>query len=345
MRAVVYAAPGRVEVRSVPRPALAADTDAIIKVRMAGICGTDLHVVHGDFAGMQPGMILGHEFVGDVVEIGSAVKRFDVGDSVMSSDFTACGRCNWCDAAEYWHCDKRAFFGSGTAFGPALAGAQAEYVRVPYADTTLGIIPPHCPDEAGLLMADNLVTGWIAAERAQVKAGDCVAVIGGGTVGQLTALSAQAQAAGVVIVVEPSEARRAFAQKQGSLAVHPDDALTLVRKLTNGRGADAVLEAVGHTDALDLAIELVRARGQIVSVGAQATESWPFPVARAFATELSVSFAIGDAIRLRRRLLRLVASGAFDPTVVVDMRGILAEAPILYQQLKAQEFLKAVITP
>lgn len=345
MRAVVYVEPGRVEVREVPRPVLAADTDAIVKVRMAGICGTDLHVIQGDFAGMQPGMVVGHEFVGELVELGSAVKRYRVGEHVMSSDFTACGRCHQCDAAEHWHCSERAFFGTGTAFGPALSGAQAEYVRVPHADTTLGAMPPGCPDEAGLLMADNLATGWIAAERARVRAGDCVVVIGGGAVGQLTALSAQALAAGVVLVVEPNETRRAFAKAQGSLAVHPDEAPALVRKLTRGCGADAALEAVGHTGALDLAIQLTRAHGHIVSVGAHASETWSFPVAQAFAAELSVSFAIGNAIRLRGRLLRLIASGAFDPTVVVDARGTLADAPALYQRLKAQEFLKAVVTP
>ncbi|MBO9641486.1 MAG: alcohol dehydrogenase catalytic domain-containing protein [Pseudacidovorax sp.] len=345
MRAVVYREPGRVEVAEVLRPVLAADTDALVRVQLAGICGTDLHVVRGDFPGMQPGMVVGHEFVGEVVEVGRAVKRFRVGDRVMSSDFTACGRCPWCDAGDHWQCGERAFFGTGTAFGPALSGAQAEYVRVPHADTTLGALPAGCSDEAGLLMADNLATGWIAVERAGVGAGDCVVVIGGGAVGQLTALSAQALAAGTVVVVEPSDGRRAFARAQGSLAVTPEEAPALVHRLTEGRGADVALEAVGSTGPLDLALALVRPRGRVVSVGAHAAESWAFPVARAFASELSVGFAIGNAIRLRRKLLRLVASGAFDPTVMIDARGALAQAPALYAELTAQRRLKAVITP
>jgi len=345
MRAVVYREPGRIEVAEVPRPTLAADTDAIVRVRLAGICGTDLHVVRGDFPGLVPGMVVGHEFVGEVVEVGSAVKRFGSGAAVMSSDFTACGRCPWCDDGEHWHCSQRAFFGTGTAFGPALSGAQAEYVRVPHADTTLGELPVGCSPEAGLLMADNLATGWIAAERAAIGAGDCVVVIGGGAVGQLAALSAQALAAGIVVVVEPGEGRRAFARAQGSLAVHPDDAPDLVRRLTEGRGADVALEAVGSTGPLDLAMALVRPRGRVVSVGAHAAEHWTFPVAKAFTSELNVGFAIGNAIRLRRKLLRLVASGAFDPTVVIDARGSLADAPALYADLAAQRRLKAVITP
>lgn len=344
MRAVVYRAPGQVEVADVPRPGLLADTDAIVRVRLAGICGTDLHVLRGDFSGMQPGMVLGHEFVGEVVEVGTALKRFRVGDSVMSADFTACGRCRWCDGGDHWQCGERAFFGTGTAFGPALSGGQAEYVRVPHADTTLGELPAGCSPEAGLLMADNLATGWVAAERGAVGAGDCVVVIGGGTVGQLTALSAQSLAAGIVIVVEPSDNRRAFARSQGSLAVHPDDAAALVQKLTDGVGADAVLEAVGSNATLDLALALVRSRGRVVSVGAHAAEKWSFPVARAFSAELSVGFAIGNAIRVRRRLFRLVASGAFDPTVVIDGRGRLEDVPRLYADLGAQRLLKAVIT-
>lgn len=345
MRAIVYQGPGVVGVADVPRPALVESTDAIVKVTLAGICGTDLHVVRGDFPGMNAGTVVGHEFVGEVVEVGRSVRRIRLGDPVMSSDFSACGQCHWCDGGEHWQCAERAFFGTGTAFGPAIAGAQAEFVRVPHADRTLGLMPPDCSPEAALLMGDNLATGWVAVERAHTEAGDCVVVIGGGAVGQLTALCAQAAAAGIVVLVEPNPQRRAFAQAQGSLAVHPDDAAAVVRKVSHGIGADVVLEAVGGNGPLDLAMALARPRGRVVSVGAHAAESWAFPVARAFRDELTVSFAIGDAIRLRRRLLRLVAGGAFDPTVVIDARGTLADAPELYRQLGAQQRLKAVVTP
>ena len=345
MRAVIYQSPGVVSVTDVPKPTIALSTDAIVKVTLAGICGTDLHVVRGDFPGMTPGSVVGHEFVGEVVEVGPSVRRIRLGDSVMSSDFSACGQCRWCDGGDHWHCGERAFFGTGTAFGPALSGAQAEYVRVPHADSTLGLIPPNCSREAALLMGDNLATGWVAVERAATVPGDCVVVIGGGAVGQLTALSAQAAAAGVVVVVEPNPQRRAFAQAHGSLAVHPDEAEALVKRVTDDVGADVVLEAVGGNGPLDLAMKLARPRARVVSVGAHAAETWAFPVARAFRDELTVSFAIGDAIRLRRRLLRLVAGGAFDPTVVIDARGSLEDAPELYRQLAAQQRLKAVVSP
>lgn len=345
MQALIYKSPGQVELSNVPDPHIADPTDAIVKVTLAGICGTDLHVVRGDFPGMLPGAVIGHEFVGKVVATGPAVRRFRPGDAVMSSDFTACGHCHWCGSGDHWHCAQRAFFGTGTAFGPALGGAQAEYVRVPHADSTLGLMPPNCSAEAALLMGDNLATGWVAVERANTEAGDCVVVIGGGAVGQLTALSAQAAAAGVVVLVEPNVQRRAFAQAHGSLAIHPDEAEAFVRRVTDGVGADVVLEAVGGNGPLDLAMALARPRGRIVSVGAHVAETWPFPVARAFRDELTVSFAIGDAIRLRRRLLRLIIGGALDPTVVIDARGTLAQGPELYRQLAEQKLLKVVVTP
>jgi alcohol dehydrogenase len=345
MRAVIYQSPGVVSVADIEKPILAQPTDAIVKVTLAGICGTDLHAIRGDFPGMIPGAVVGHEFVGEVVEVGDAVRRIRRGDSVMSSDFTACGACRWCDTGDHWHCGERAFFGTGTAFGQALSGAQAEYVRVPHADITLGLIPPNCSPEAALLMGDNLATGWVAIERAATEAGDCVVIIGGGAVGQLSALSAQVAGAGVVMVVEPNAQRRAFAQAHGSLAVHPDEAEALIKRVTDQLGADVVIEAVGGNSPLDMAMKLARPRARVVSVGAHAAETWAFPVARAFREELTLSFAIGDAIRLRRKLLRLVAGGALDPTVVIDTRGSLQDAPALYRQLAEQRCLKAVVSP
>lgn len=343
MRALVYRAPNEVALAEVPRPTIAAPGDAIVRVTLAGICGTDLHVVRGDFAGIVPGTVVGHEFVGDVVEVGAAVQRFKAGDAVMASDFTACGRCRWCERDEHWQCRERAFFGTGTAFGPALPGAQAEYVRVPHADCTLGALPPGCSPEAALLIGDNLATAWTAVERARLDAGECVAVIGGGAIGQLTGLAAQAAGAGAVLVVEPNETRRAFARAQGSISATPQQAVTEAKNLTDGAGADVVVEAVGSNATLELALALVRPAGRIVSVGAHAAEGFTLPIARAFRDELTIGFAIGDGIRSRRKLLRMVSGGTLDPTVIIDARGRLDDAPALYRRLAAQQCLKAVL--
>ena len=345
MRAVVYAGANEVAVRDVPEPVLLAPTDAIVRVTMAGICGTDLHVIAGDFPGLEPGAVMGHEFVGEVVDIGPLVQRVKRGDRVMASDFVACGHCRCCARGDHWQCGERAFFGTGTSFGPALSGAQAELVRVPLADTTLCPIPAGCSEEAAILVGDNLATGWAAVERGGVKPGDFVAVIGGGAVGQLASLSAQVAGAAAVLLVEPNEARRQLAQRQGALAAAPAEAAALLHKITDGEGAAVVIEAVGSPGPLRGAFDLVQKRGTIVSVGAHADRAWPLDLARSFADELTLSFAIGDSIRLRQRLLPLIRSGILDPTVIIDARIPFAAVPDAYRSLKAQRIMKAVVLP
>jgi len=345
MRAIVYDGVRAVRLENVREPAIVASTDALVRVTLSGICGTDLHLISGHFSGLQPGTIMGHEFVGDVVDVGSAVQRIKRGDHVMASDFTACGHCRWCARGDHWECDDRAFFGSGRAFGPDLAGAQAELVRVPLADTTLLPVPSGCSDEGALLIGDNLATAWAAIERGEVRAGDNVAIIGGGTIGQLASLSAQAAGAGLVAVIEPNERRRSFAELHGALAVAPDRAAEFVRRLTGGDGADIAIEAVGGDSPLAGAMSVIRKRGRVVSVGAHHAQTWPLAISRCFSDEITLTFAIGDSIRLRHRLARLVASRVLDPTIVVGARIPLASAPSAYEDLAHQKLLKAVIDP
>jgi len=345
MRAIVFDRPDCVALREVPPPQLRHATDALVRVTMAGICGTDLHVVAGHFMGMEQGAVIGHEFVGDVIAVGSGVTQLKVGDHVVASDFTACGHCRWCARGEHWECPDRAFFGTGESFGPSLSGAQAELVRAPFADTTLAKIPKGVSDEAAILVSDNLATAWAAIERARLEPGESVAVVGGGAVGQLVSLAAQAAGASAVVVVEPSEARRAFASANGALPADPREARTLIERLTEGDGVDIVIEAVGSTTTLTNALELARKRGRVVSVGAHATTQWPLPLARCFADEITLSFAIGDAIRLRPRLFGLIRSGVLDPTLVIQDRMVLDQAPEGYRKLKGQQILKAVIDP
>jgi alcohol dehydrogenase len=345
MRAVVYTGSAAVRVEQVEEPRLIQPTDVLVRVTLAGICGTDLHLIAGHLHGLKPGSVIGHEFIGDVIETGSAVQHIVRGDHVMASDFAACGRCRWCGQGDHWECDDRAFFGTGHAFGRELGGAQAEIVRVPHADTTLMRVPGGCSDEAALLVGDNLATGWVAIERGRLVPGDSVAIIGGGAVGQLTSLSAQASGAGAVIVIEPNAHRRAFAEAHGALAAAPDEADDLVRRTTGGDGVDIAVDAVGGDGPLRSAIDLVRKRGQVVSVGAHNAKTWPLPLERCFGEELSLTFAIGDSIRLRRRLLSLITSRVLDPTVIINGRMPLGEAPAAYEELAAQKILKAVIDP
>jgi 2-desacetyl-2-hydroxyethyl bacteriochlorophyllide A dehydrogenase len=320
-------------------------SDAIVRVALAGVCGTDLHLIGGDFPGVEAGLVMGHEFVGEVVEVGRAVRVVRVGDRVLGCDFTACGACRWCDRGEHWECAERRFFGSGLAFGPALAGAQAAFVRVPLADVTLCAVPAGISDESAILVCDNLPTGWAAVDLGCLQPGETVAIVGGGPIGQLAALCAQVAGAAAVVVVEPNPVRRAFASERGSLAVEPGASAALVREITSGDGADLVIEAGGIVATLDAAFALARRRGRIVSVGAHATESWSLPLARAFAGELSLRFAIGDSIRYRRKLLALVGSGVLDTTGIVQARVPFSDAPLAYDRMARGEILKAAIDP
>jgi alcohol dehydrogenase len=345
MNAIVFDAKNRVRVQMVPQPELIEPTDALVRVTLCGICGTDLHLVGGDFAGIADGTVVGHEFVGEVVDVGAAVRTVRAGDRVCASDFCACGLCRWCARGEHWECAERRFFGSGRAFGPDLRGAQTEFVRVPFADVTLAVVPPQCSDESAILVCDNLPTGWAAVDLGQLAAGETVAVIGGGPIGQLAALCAQTVGAAAVVVVEPNERRRNFAAERGSIAVEPDAAASFVKDITGGDGADLVIEAAGSVATLDAAFSLVRNRGRIVSVAAHATPAWSFPLARAFTAEISLRFAIGDAIRYRRKLFTLIASGILDVDAVISERVSFSNAPQAYERMAKQQTLKAVIDP
>jgi len=339
VKAVVVTGPDQVSVTSAPDPQLREPDDAIVRVRRAAICGTDLHVVA--HAGER--FVPGHEFAGDVIETGPAVTSVRAGDVVTGADYTACGGCWWCRRGAHWHCEQRRFFGTGTAFGPALDGAQAELVRVPHADVVLRQVPAGVPLDAAVFLGDTLATGYAAVQRACYRPGDTLAVIGGGPVGQLTSLVAQACAAGIVILVEPVAARREAAAANGALAAEPDAARALVDEVTDGRGADAVVDAVGGALGLDTGLYLVRRGGTVVSVGVHPEPDWSLPAMRAFTDELTIRFAIGDFIRDAQPLCALLRAGVVDPTVVASERVSLDEVPAAYRRMARRSTMKALI--
>lgn len=342
MRAVVFAGDGRVRVDTVADPAVTDPQDAVVRVHRAAVCGTDLHLIaHPD--GVPPGTVLGHEFVGEVVAAGPAVTGHRVGDQVFGADYSACGRCWWCRRGDHWECPQRRFFGTGKAFGPELAGAQAELVRVPFADTTLRTVPAGVPADTAVFLGDTLATGYAAVDRARITPGDTVTVLGGGPVGQLTSLAAQALGAGVVVLVEPVAARRELAAGQGAVAVEPEQARTVLDRITDGRGADAVVDAVGGGHALDTACALVRRRGTVISVGVHHDLGWSLPVARAFADELTLRFVVGNALRDGDPLVALVRSGMIDPAALRPDLVPLDDAPDAYRQMADRRTLKTLI--
>lgn len=342
MRAVVHDGRGQVAVRDVADAALQDPGDALVRVERAAVCGTDLHLLaHPE--GLPPGTVVGHEFVGQVVAVGPAVAAHRVGARVAGADFAACGRCWWCRRGHHWECPERRFFGTGSSFGPPLPGAQAELVRVPFADATLQAVPDGISADRAVFLGDTLATGYAAVRRTSIAPGDTVAVVGGGPVGQLCSLVAQACGAGIVVLVEPVEGRRTLAAAEGAVAAEPDRARDILNTVTDGRGADAVIDAVGGSVGLDLAHGLVRRAGTVVSVGVPASAQWSMPVERAFTDELTLTFAVGDFLRDGPAVTALVRSGMVDPLALRPDTVAIDDAPQAYRAMIDRRTLKALI--
>jgi threonine dehydrogenase-like Zn-dependent dehydrogenase len=255
MKAVVWHDIGDIRLDDVPEPTIQEPTDAIVKITTSAICGTDLHLVRGTMPGMKPGTVLGHEAVGEVVEVGPEVRNFEPGDRVVVPSTISCGYCSYCRAGYQSQCDNANPAGphAGTAFfgGPEAAGAinglQAEYARVPFANATLVALPPQMTDGQAILLSDIMPTGWFGARLAEVGNGDTVGVFGCGPVGQMAILSAKLQGAGRVIAVDRREDRLDLARGLYAETVNAEaeDPLEAIAALTGGIGLDRAIDAVG----------------------------------------------------------------------------------------------------
>jgi len=274
-------------------------------VRLAGICGSDLHVYHERERGLDPGTVMGHEFVGEVLETGSGVRRFRQGDRVASPFTTSCGECFYCRTGLSARCDRGELFGWVEA-GRGLQGAQAERVRVPLADATLVALPDDASDERALLLGDVLPTGWFAAELAGIGPGTTCAVVGCGPVGLMAVLAAVEKGCARVFALDPRPERLGLAERLGACRV---EGVAAVREATGGRGVDAALEAVGAPGAFRSAFELVRPGGTIASVGVHTERGFSISPTEAYDKNLTIRTGRCPARRYMERLLPL----AFDP--------------------------------
>lgn len=277
MRALVYHGPGSKEWEEVPDPVIQKPTDAIVRIDTTTICGTDLHILKGDVPAVTDGRILGHEGVGTIVEKGSAVGNFEVGDRVIMSCVSACGRCSYCRQGLYSHClaDEGAF-GIGWIFGHLIDGTQAELVRVPFADNSLYQVPEGISDEAAVMLADILPTGFeIGVRYGQVKPGDVVAVVGAGPVGLAAIMTAGLYGASRVIALDLDPNRLDQALEFGATdAVNSGDSdwRDQVLAMTEGLGVDVAIEAVGVPATFDACTQLVRPGGRVANVGVHGKE-------------------------------------------------------------------------
>jgi alcohol dehydrogenase len=267
MRAVVYHGPGQKAWEEVAKPSIVAETDAVVRVDAVTICGTDLHILKGDVPAVTPGRILGHEAVGTIESVGSGVKTRKPGDRVLVSCITACGTCRFCRQGSYGQC----IGGGGWILGHKINGTQAEYVRVPFADTSTHLAPPGVSDVQLLMLADILPTGYeVGVLNGHVAPGDVVAVVGAGPIGLAVMLGARLYSPSHVVAIDLADSRLEAAKQFGAdvtINNGREDALEIVRQLTDGLGADVTVEAVGVPATFELATALVRPGGHVANVG------------------------------------------------------------------------------
>ncbi|GAB3128386.1 zinc-dependent alcohol dehydrogenase family protein [Glaciibacter psychrotolerans] len=272
MKALVFKGPGQKAWEEVPNPTIQHPTDVIVKIDTTTICGTDLHILKGDVAAVTPGRILGHEGVGTITEIGAAVTTLAVGDQVILSCVSACGKCDYCKQGVFAHClgDEGAS-GIGWIFGHLIDGTQAEYVRVPYAETSVYHLPAGVTPQQGTLLSDILPTGHeIGVRYGAVKAGDVVAVVGTGPVGLAAIATAGLYGPSHIIAIDldanRTEAARAFGATDAVVSSDADWK-EQVLALTDGLGVDVAIEAVGIPATFQMCIDLVRPGGHVANVG------------------------------------------------------------------------------
>ena len=312
MKALVYHGPGQRAWEVMPDPEIQEPTDAIVRIDTSTICGTDLHILKGDVPTVEPGRILGHEAVGTVVETGSAVTMLQPGDRVIVSCITSCGRCRFCKEGRYGLC----MGGGGWLLGHLIDGLQAEYARVPFADTSLYKVPSELTDEQVVFLADILPTAYeVGVLAGNVEPGDTVAIVGSGPVGLAAVMTAKLLTPARIVVLDVADARLEKARQFGAdvtINNGQTDAVAEVMELTKGLGADVAIEAVGMPETFELCAELIRPGGRVANVGVHG-HPVTLHLERLWIRGVTITAALVDTFTTPK-LLRLVAEGRLDAT-------------------------------
>lgn len=321
MKAITFHGRRDVRYETVDDPRIEDAGDAVVRVWVAAICGSDLHPYHEREEGLDPGTVMGHEFVGEIVEAGPAVQGLEVGDVVMAPFTTNCGICFYCRRGLTCRCAEGRLFG-WVEDGEGLQGAQAEYVRVPLAATTLMELPDGIRPEEGLLLGDILSTGFHCAERAEIEPGGTYAILGCGPVGLMTIIGAREAGAERLFAVDRVPARLDRARQLGAtpLNFETEDPAALIREVTDGRGADAVMEAVGTPDAKRLAVDLLRPGGVLSAVGVHTDPDFGFTPVDAYDLNLTLCIGRCPARYWMERLVPLVQERKYDLASVFSHR-------------------------
>ena len=322
MKALVYQGPGKKALEERPMPAIKASTDAIVKVSKTTICGTDLHILKGDVPTCAPGRILGHEGVGVVEKVGTGVTVFQPGDHVLISCISSCGKCEYCRRGMYSHCTT-----GGWILGNAIDGTQAEFVRIPHADTSLYRIPEGAEEELLVMLSDILPTGFeCGVLNGRVKPGDTVAIVGSGPIGLAALLTAQFYSPAEIIVIDPDNARLGIARKFGATAVINTtgrEAIESVMKLTEGRGVDTAIEAVGVPASFIMCEDIIAPGGTIANVGVHGVKA-DLHLEKLWSQNITITTRLVDTVTTPM-LLKVVQSGKLDPKQLITHRFNLSE--------------------
>lgn len=344
MKALRYFGARDIRYGSMDDPVLLSDRDAIVRMEACSICGSDLHIYHGHGFSEDVGFCVGHEAVGEVVEVGREVRQLRVGDKVMMPAAVGCGACRSCLSGDVIHCAN----GQGGCYGlsASLQGVQAEAFRVPAADANAWKIPDGLSTDQALMLTDAMATAWFGVRQADVKPGAGVAVIGLGPIGLMAVESAFVMGAGVVYAIDPVPERRALAAAAGAIALHPEGALETIRDATAGRKIESVVEAVGGDATVDLALRLVARRGTVSVIGVQQSRRYPFPLERAFAAGLTFRAGTCSVPEEWPALIPLVQSGRLRPERYISHRLPLGEGEEAYRLFDRREegALKMVLT-
>src|SRR5213595_2817923 len=328
MKALVYHGPGQRAWEDVPDPTIQAPTDAVVRIDSATICGTDLHILKGDVSEVEPGTILGHEAVGTVVETGAAVTTLEPGDRVLVSCITSCGRCAFCKEGHYGLCTG----GGGWIFGHLIDGLQAEFARVPFADTSVYRIPDVLTDEQVLFLADILPTAYeVGVLNGRVEPGDTVVVVGAGPIGLATLMTAKLHTPGKIVAVDLDRSRLDKALEFGADVTVDngrEDAVAKVMDLTGGLGADVAIEAVGVPDTFELCTDLIRPGGRVANVGVHGHPA-TLHLEKLWIRDVTITTGLVDTVSTPR-LLKLIAEWRLDATPFATHRFPLDETMAAY---------------